>query len=60
MLKFSKPVESKVFYYYKPGDNDAFGDQPHVIDELATEYVEIRKIDDYKVIYRLFYTWTKD
>ena len=50
MLKFSKPVESKVFYHYKPGSNDAFGDQPHVIDELATEYVEIRKIDDYKVI----------
>ena len=37
------------FYYNKPGNNDAFGDQPHVVDELAAEYVEIRKIDKYTV-----------
>ena len=50
-LKFSEPVEPKVFYHYMPGKKDAFGDQPHVIDEVAAEYVEIRKIDDYKVIF---------
>ena len=48
-LKFSRPWDQKVFYHYLPAKKDAFGDQPHVMDEVAEEYIEVRKINDYVV-----------
>ena len=48
-LKFSEPSEPKVFYHYLPAKKDDFGDQPHIVDEVAEEYIEVRHINDYEV-----------
>ena len=48
-LKFSEPLEPKVFYHYLPAKKDDFGDQPHIVDEVAEEYIEVRHINDYEV-----------
>ena len=47
-LKFSEPLEPKVFYHYLPAKKDDFGDQPHIVDEVAEEYIEVRHINDYE------------
>ena len=44
-LNFSKPYEQDVFYHYKPPTNVSFGDQPQVPDELAIEYIEVKRSD---------------
>ena len=48
-LKFSEPLEPKVFYHYLPAKKDDFGDQPHIVDEVAEKYIEVRHINDYEV-----------
>ena len=48
-LKFSEPSEPKVFYHYLPAKKDDFGDQPHIVDEVAEEYIEVRHINDHEV-----------
>ena len=48
-LEFSEPVKPDIHYHYLPGKKDNFGDQPIIIDEIAEEYIEVRKITDYEV-----------
>jgi hypothetical protein len=48
-LEFSEPVKPDIHYHYLPGKKDNFGDQPIIIDEIAEEYIEVRKISDYEV-----------
>ena len=50
-LIFSKPAKPNVFYHYLPAKKDAFGDQPDIVDEVAEEYVEIRKLNGNLVRY---------
>ena len=57
-LEFSGPLEPKVFYQYLPGKKDVFGDQPHVIDEVAAEYVEVRRVNNYVVRIKVFFLTT--
>jgi len=47
-LEFSEPVKPDIHYHYLPGKKDNFGDQPIIIDEIAEEYIEVRKITDYE------------
>ena len=42
-LKYANFNNGNVIYHYKPPTNTSFGDQPHVPDELALEYVECKK-----------------
>ena len=44
-LKYSKPYDQDVFYHYKPPTNVSFGDQPQVPDEIAIEYLEVKRSD---------------
>ena len=53
-LEFSEPVKPDIHYHYLPGKKDDFGDQPIIIDEIAEEYIEVRKISDYEVLAYLF------
>ena len=46
-MKFSEPVDPNVYYHYNPPTKDNPGDQPNVIDELGSEYVEVRHVDDF-------------
>ena len=48
-LEFSEPVKPDIHYHYLPGKKDNFGDQPNILDEIAEEYIEVRKISDYEV-----------
>ena len=53
-LEFSEPVKPDIHYHYLPGKKDDFGDQPIILDEIAEEYIEVRKISDYEVLAYLF------
>ena len=41
-LFYSAPIEPSVFYHYNPPNITSFGDQPHVPDEVAVEYYEVK------------------
>ena len=40
-----KLIPNVVVYHYKPPSNASFGDQPQIPDELATEYLEVKRSD---------------
>ena len=42
-LFYSAPVEPNITYHYDPPTNTSFGDQPNIPDEVATEYMIIKK-----------------
>ena len=46
-IQFSDPQDD-VFYHYDPPKADSFGDQPLIPDEVGTEYVEVKTVDDFK------------
>ena len=48
-LKFSDPFDPKIRYHFKPADLHNFGDQPTIADEVATEYVEMKFVNEQKV-----------
>ena len=43
LFEYSDPYEAESIYHFKPPTNISFGDQPLLADELAIEYVEIKK-----------------
>ena len=47
-IQFSTPAHPEISYHYKPPNNQSFGDQPLVNDEIGEEYLEIKNIDGYK------------
>ena len=49
ILKFSDPIDPKIHYHFKSPGLHNFGDQPTIPDEVATEYVEMKFIDEQKV-----------
>ena len=44
-LQYSFAEQDVVVYHYKPPSNASFGDQPQIPDELATEYLEVKRSD---------------
>ena len=46
-LKFSEPVQPNIYYHYNPSTLENPGDQENVIDELGSEFVEVRHVDDF-------------